>query len=419
MAAHAGRTSSKAFTFRWERGCASACALLKEAAKLRTTPLERDPVRRHASHRPQRRRAGARAFPGLGVQAHRARRPAPGLDLPRHVGRGDSRPAVPDRRRLGRGAVPQARIYDPRLPRLSGLRQGGRGGRIFLSRTGLPGPGRRRRRALPDRPRKLWPQGPRGGRRGDLLALDGGGRGGGRKARGAARRRRPVRRPPDGARPARALAAAPEAGARARPRPCGHPRRPLPERARPARRAGRDGERRPRGRPRAGPGPAWRSPASTPSAAARRARSPTGSSSRRRSARATRSGPRNDRFWNPISPCPAIRTSPPTSCTILAPLGRARPRPGARRLRIAQRLHRRARRGDRGDPLFGRLRARFRLLHRLRVRGARPGPARRAAGARGRALRRPRPQARGDARIFPRSGRRSRSTGCRLRGAGR
>ena len=44
---------------------------------------------------------------------------------------------------------------------------------------------------------------------------------------------------------------------------------------------------------------------------------------------------------------------------------------GARRVRAAQRLHRRARRGDRGDPVQRRLRARFRLLHRLRVRGPR------------------------------------------------
>ena len=62
-----------------------------------------------------------------------------------------------------------------------------------LSRAGLPGPGRGRRRTRPDRPRKLRPQGRRSGRRRNLLACDGGRRRGGRKACGAARRRRPVR----------------------------------------------------------------------------------------------------------------------------------------------------------------------------------------------------------------------------------
>ena len=56
----------------------------------------------------------------------------------------------------------------------------------------------------------------------------------------------------------------------------------------------------------------------------------------------------------------------------------ARPRPGARCVRTAQRLHRRPRRRDRRDPLQRRLRARLRLLHRLRLRGARSRAARRA-----------------------------------------
>ena len=90
---------------------------------------------------------------------------------------------------------------------------------------------------------------------------------------------------------------------------------------------------------------------------------------------------------------------------------------GARRLRAPQRLYRRPRRRDRGDALFRRLRARLRLLHRLRVRGPRPGPCRRAARARGWPLRRSCAETRGRTRTFPRSARRLRSTGCGSEGA--
>ena len=67
------------------------------------------------------------------------------------------------------------------------------------------------------------------------------------------------------------------------------------------------------GRPRAGRGPAGDRRHRRGRRAERRARSPTGSSSRRRSARATRSGSSSGRRSRPISPSPAIRTSPPTS----------------------------------------------------------------------------------------------------------
>ena len=63
----------------------------------------------------------------------------------------------------------------------------------------------------------------------------------------------------------------------------------------------------------------------------------------------------------------------------------------------AQRLHRRPGRRDRGDPLQRRLRARLRLLHRLRVRGARSRCSGREDRARRRTLRR--------ARAAPRRGR--------------
>ena len=101
-------------------------------------PTFADPVEPGAA---QRRRARARSFPRRRVRADRTADPASGGDLPRHVGRGGPPPPVPDRRRRGRGAVPEAGIYDPRLPRLSRFGQGRRRRRIFLSRPGLPRPG--------------------------------------------------------------------------------------------------------------------------------------------------------------------------------------------------------------------------------------------------------------------------------------
>ncbi len=130
----------------------------------------------------------------------------------------------------------------------------------------------------------------------------------------------------------------------------------------------------------------WRSPASTPSADALPARSPTGSSNRRRSGPATRSASNSGQA---LAAYLAVSGDPDVAADKLrraCGVGETRPRPGARRLRAAQRLHRRPRRRDRGDPLFRRLRARLRLLHRLRVRGPRPGasPMRRPALAGGR-----------------------------------
>ena len=285
-------------------------------------PRERDPFDAAFAvphRRPQRRRAGARPFPRRRVSSASS----PPILHPASIFLDMSGEEIRGRLFLTagaarRGAVPPARIHDPRLPRLSRLGQGGRGRRIFLSRTGLPGPGRPGRRATADRPRKLWPQGRRGGRRGDLLAVHGGGGGGG-GGKLAARLgdaglfdalltalalpevwRRRLKR---GLAQGRDLATILDRHGRARsPSPACWPRWRAPTM----------------------PGPArwsrtcWRSPASRPSAAAPRARSPTGFSSRRRSGRATRSEPRNGRCSKPISPCPAIRTSPPTSCDDLA-----------------------------------------------------------------------------------------------------
>ncbi len=166
----------------------------------------------------------------------------------------------------------------------------GASGRIFLPRTGLPRPGRGQRRTHPDRPRKLRPQGRRGGRRRDLRAVDGGGGGGGRTARGATRRRRPVRRLltalalPDVWR-RRLQPRRSRKGATSPPFSMG-----AAERARPARRAGRAWKAPTTPGPRRWSRICWRSRASTPSAAAPQARSPTGSSSRPPSARASAIG---------------------------------------------------------------------------------------------------------------------------------
>ena len=71
-----------------------------------------------------------------------------------------------------------------------------------------------------------------------------------------------------------------------------------------------------------------------------------------------------------------------------------RPRQGARRVRKPQRVHRGARRSGRGDRVQRRLRARLRLLHRLRLRGARSLEARREARPGRWPLRRARPASR-------------------------
>ncbi len=371
-----------------------------------------------ASRRPQCRRAGARAFSRLRVSSASSRRscirPRSSSTCPGEAIRGR---LFLTAGRGGRGALPQARIYHPRLPRLSRLGQSRRGRRIFLSRAGLPRAGRGRRRTRPDRPRKLWPQGRRSGRRRDLLAGDGGGRRGGRKARGAARRRRPVRRASHGARPARRLAPAPEARAGARPRS----RAPSSTGAARARSRSRACWRRWKAPTTRAPArwsrTCWRSPASTRSADARRARSPTGSSSRRRSARATRSASRQRQV---LASYLAVSGDPDVAADKLrdlARVGRARPRPGARRLRAAQRLHRRARRRDRGDPLFAPPSCATSTITPASCsrRATRRGPTRgqRSPAAATTALR----ASSGRARTFPRSARRLRSTGSGREGA--
>ena len=210
------RKSAKPFTLEAEKGCASRPALLKDPALIEDESGERD----HCStpRYPIARSAGERALEhflaaGSSASSRPILHPASiFLDMSGEEIRGRLfLTADADRR----GALPPAGIHDPRLPGLSRLRQGRRDRGILLSRPGLPRAGRGRRRARPDRPRKLWPQGRRSRRRRDLLAGDGGRGRGGRKARGADRRRRPVRRPARGARAARDLASPPQARPRA------------------------------------------------------------------------------------------------------------------------------------------------------------------------------------------------------------
>ena len=113
-----------------------------------------------------------------------------------------------------------------------------------------------------------------------------------------------------------------------------------------------------------------------------------------RCARASRSRPRS---WRCCEAFLAISGDPDAGRDRASAPGQGRgprPRGGARRLRDAQRLHRRARRRRSSDPLQRRLRARLRLLHRLRVRGHDPPTLRRKARARRRPLRRARAPAR-------------------------
>ena len=135
-----------------------------------------------------------------------------GGDLSRHVRRGNPRPPLSDQRRLGRGAVPASGIYDPRLPgpispppQAGAVAQYSYLGPVFRARRpeqgdrskpGSKATGARIRkpptpRSSPSRwKRRRWP---------------------GRPARRAARRRPPVRRRAGRARSAGRLAAAPAA----------------------------------------------------------------------------------------------------------------------------------------------------------------------------------------------------------------
>ena len=88
----------------------------------------------------------------------------------------------------------------------------------------------------------------------------------------------------------------------------------------------------------------------------------------------------------------AIAGAPDEAAAALRALcgrGRHFARPRARSVRTPHRLSRRARRRSAPHPICHRIRPRRRLLHRLRIRTARPGaPGRRATGG-GRPLRRP------------------------------
>ena len=376
------------------------------------TTGEFDFPRRRSPIRPKRRRTGSGAFPCRRLRAHGAPHPSSGGGLSRHVGRGDPRPPVPDQRRRRRGTLPEAGIHDPGLPGLSCVGQGRQDGRIFLSRPRLPLPGRGRR-ARPDRPRKFWQKGCGSRRRGNLRAFDGG-RGGGR------RRRSPpasATRDCSTACSRRFRCRASGAGA------CGAASRKA----------------------------AAFPPSSTDAAASALAQPGVLAaleSADHAGAKALvedllaiagidavggrTAGEIADRFLEQA----ALRSGEPIDAdkrkvleSYLAVSGdpdeaarrlrrladdaEPRPRQGARRVRKAQRLHRGARRPDRGDRVQRRLRARFRLLHRLRLRGARSREARREARPRRRPLRRARPASRREARTSRPSAPRSRSTGCR------
>ena len=189
-----------------------------------------------------------------------------------------------------------------------------------------------------------------------------------RAARSPARRRRPIRGGASIARGSRRLAA-PSAPRPRRPRarPRRHPE-PASQGAggRTEMLAALESADHAQGQEGAGRGSSPQSPASRRSAAAAPARSPTGFSSRLRCARAS-VRPRNGRCWKRSWRFPAIRTQRRSSWRP-GPVREPRPCSRARLLRNAQRLHRRPGDNNREHPLRRRLRARLRLLHRLRVR---------------------------------------------------
>ena len=303
------------------RGCAPGPALLiGDRRPMRGHPVTQTILRRfrepnaakRRSRQPsaaRRRRTRARLSACGRFRAHGAADPASGGDFSRYVRRGGPPPPVPHRRRCGRRAVPQARIYDPRLSRLSQFGQGRQNRGIFLSRPGFPRSRRPSRRADADRAREFRAPGRRSGRRRGVLARDGGGdRGRGRRARGAARRRRPVRRHARFAENSGAVAKASAPRRRPRAEPRSHFQ---PSRAR-ARSPSRACWRRSRApitpAPRRWSRTCSRSPASTRSADAAPARSPTAFWNRRRCGRGRRSKRRSGRCWTPSWAFPAIPT---------------------------------------------------------------------------------------------------------------
>ena len=250
--------------------------------------------------------------------------------------------------------------------------QGRRRRRIFLSRPGVPGARGAGRRADADRARKLRPHGRRGGRRGSVRAEP-----------SRRRRRRGAARSPRGsATPACSTACwlrwkfrKPGAGACAAASPAGAASTPFSAARARARSRSRACWRRWKApitpAPRRWSRTCSRSPASRRSAGAAPARSPIGFSNRRRSGRGRRSKPEKRAVLDAFL---AISGDPDDAAVELRRLAHSAGldlERRARRVRAAQRLHRRPRRRDRGDPLQRRLRARFRLLHRLRVRGPR------------------------------------------------
>ena len=83
-----------------------------------------------------------RALRARRLRARRAVDPAAGRAVPRHLGRGHPPPHVPHHRSGRQRALPAPGPHHPGVARLSRLRRGRRGGRLLLSRPGVP-PSRR------------------------------------------------------------------------------------------------------------------------------------------------------------------------------------------------------------------------------------------------------------------------------------
>ena len=381
------------FTLRGKKGCAPPAALLKGALETfeghPVTPTVEAPTFADSlSQAP--RSAGERALDHFLAAGFERIEPAvlhPAALFLDMSGEEVRRRLFLTAGRLGRGDVPEAGIYDPRLPRLSRFGRAGADRRIFLSRPGVSRPRGPGRRADPDRARKFRPQATRKRRT--------------RKCSRSASRRR--RRREAATLAARLGDARPVRGRASIAR--GSRRLAAPSAPR----------RRPRARPRRHPEPA------EPGRAAQAGVLAALESADHAGAKALvedllaiagieavggrSAGEIADRFLEQASlrsgePIPAekravlrgfpgdLRRSGRSGDRASAPgpVREPRPRGRARRLRNAQRLHRRPRGANRGDPLQRRLRARLRLLHRLRVRGARrhdaPGAKTALAGGR-------------------------------------
>src|SRR5215813_7116528 len=337
-------------------------------------------------------RRAHRVVRARGLCARGAGDSAAGGAVPRPLRRGHPEAHVSHDRSAGTRAVPAPRPHHSGLARLSRLARGRQTAGLLLSRSGLP-PSRRGRRRIPaGRHRILRP--PRHGGGGCRNAGAWARRHGALRPRRAGHphgRRRTVFRPGGGARSRARLEAAPDQGlqpqdvAGARSRSAYHRRFEcalrISGRARRARRL----------RPQGGARARHRSPVDCGHHRGRRTLGgrnrrafPRAGRARRadlaaaRDARADRKIPRHRRRSR------QGRGRAARVCT----RGQDRARGRARRLRKPHRLAGRARRRRRPHSLLDRLRPRPRLLHRFRVRAARPARARGRPAGGGRPLRR-------------------------------